>query len=322
MKVSTLAPYLLASILFLIAQGSSTSANTNGDLSSPGYCTVCADGSTPVNLEAQLDLNYTSRYMYFPLFDSSKLTCGNVDSILKNYKALASDHTCNGIQFAGIERCGCPDLRINPCNLCQDEQDEFNPDTLVPQLRDTSMWGGPSYHISDKYITCFQYAVELSKFKGDNEICSAFQATLGERCGCSKVRDVQCPFCDSGNAIPDPLRIVGTYTCDAYALYNTYHRERTRGCNFFTRIVPYERCCADEAMPTSSPTEEPLCSVTCGDGSSPSLDHADVDLGLNLVLNNYHLYDDTGTIVSLMNVTCGNIQDFIEKNSISLLLQP
>jgi hypothetical protein len=213
MKVTPLALYLLASNLFLIALGSSTSGNTNDDLFSPGYCNVCADGRNPLNLETQLGLNLTSDENPYTVFNHNPiknvlLTCGNAQANLEKYEVLADDFRCDSIQFAGIERCGCPDLRINECNLCEDEKDKFNPDTLVP----------------DKYqgkITCFELAAEISSV--NDETCSAYQVTFGERCGCSKVRDVQCrTLCGPADAIPDPQRIFGGSTCESVDLYYTF----------------------------------------------------------------------------------------------------
>jgi hypothetical protein len=321
MKVTPLALYLLASNLFLIGQGvhathegtipplgSSPSGNTNDDFGFDYYCKkVCADGSMPLNLDAQLGLNVTGYNIETFEYDYlSNLTCGNAaQAYLEKYNIFAYDYQCGAIRFAGFERCGCPDLRVNPCNLCEDEKDEFDPDSMIPDIFE----GGGE-------ITCFQLAAFISL--NSNETCSAYQATVGERCGCSKVPNLQCPsLCGPGNAIPDPGRMFDGETCDTLELFTTIIRE-INGCGFFGGdfAIVSEYCCADEAGPTSSPTETPLCPATpCADGSSSPLNLADVELGLNLTLYNFN---DTGTggYEYVSDLTCGNVQDFIEKNSI------
>jgi hypothetical protein len=315
MKVTPLALYLLA--YNFLAQGvHATHEGTIPPLgtSPPGNnvdayhneCKVCADGSIPLNLDAQLGLNITGYNSDTFEYDNlSNLTCGSVvQAYLEKYNIYTFEYPqCNLIQFAGIERCGCPDLRVNPCILCKDEKDEFDPDTLIQNIFE----GGN--------ITCFQLAAFISD---SNETCSAYQATVGERCGCSKVPNLQCPsLCGPGNAIPDPGRMFDGDTCDTLELYTTIDRE-IYGCGFFGGYLAIvsEYCCADEAGPTSSPTKTPLCPATpCADGSSSPLNLADVELGLNLTLYNFN-GTGTGGYEYVSDLTCGNVQDFIEKNSI------
>jgi hypothetical protein len=148
-------------------------------------CQLCADGSLPQNLDTPLGLDLLEGYPDDDNPDSwplvlgyvENLTCGTVaQDYIEKYRIYAPAYSsdCSLIQFAGIERCGCPDLRVNPCNLCEDENEHYNPDTVISDLY--SSW----------WATCFDAAAAISYYAaGGEQSCSAYQATVGERCGCA-----------------------------------------------------------------------------------------------------------------------------------------
>jgi hypothetical protein len=194
-------------------------------------------------------------------------------------------------------KCGCPDLRVGACNLCEDTMDLFNFDSPSP---------------FSSFYTCFEEAASVAASLLDESICSFVQATVGEYCGCSNPvarAALLSPLCGRGNAIPDPSRTFGGKTCAAHEFYQQPL--------FFNYTDPdaVEYCCAEEEGPTGSPTEAPLCSATpCADGSIPSLDFVDVKLGISLEVYDYATFNYD--IVS--NLKCGgtSVQDFIERFNI------
>jgi hypothetical protein len=109
------------------------------------------------------------------------------------------------IQFAGILKCGCPDLRVNPCDLCEDDTSRFDPTKESPLGPDISS------SITGLESTCFNLAASTWADSPwtDSLSCSFKQATVGEYCGCSNPvarAAFSCPFCGPGARLPDPSR--------------------------------------------------------------------------------------------------------------------
>jgi hypothetical protein len=232
----------------------------------------------------------------------SNLTCGNnIQDFVEKYSIYRDSYDCLQIQFAGIERCGCPDLWVNPCNLCEDKNEHYNPDTVITDLYN---W---------RWATCFDAAADISFYAaGDEQLCSAYQATVGERCGCNNpiahAAVGGCSLCGD-HPIPDPSRMFDGDTRASWEQRVVYDCNYTLSEEYSGYYAPAtEYCCAEEAAPTAAPSDPPpflsLCNATpCVDGSVPHSDFAEVELD---ILLHYGL-----------KLTCSNVHGFVEENLLS-----
>jgi hypothetical protein len=235
---------------------------SSGVLSGPPLCpaTPCINGSRPLNSDVVLDI----------LLLGHDVTCGKVQEFIQRNAIPddSDDHgVCSLIEFAGIEKCGCPDLRdFKPCHLCKDEKSVFDPNR------------SGFYNIGSD-ATCFQTAALVSTFNEFTEVtCSVAQATIGEDCGCSNPvarAQLMSPLCGPGVAIPDPAKLINEegdqeVTCAHMEYVAIVYR------NSVVDAAIVEHCCAETNIsmlqPSSSlspslrPSAAPHPSVLGGSG--------------------------------------------------------
>jgi Hint module len=149
----------------------------------PCLFTPCENGASPLYPDAEVGL--------------FGLTCGDVQGFIQETALLQGDANCELLRIPGLENCGCP-----PCTLCEDGTDLFD----------------PSLQLNSHY--CAQAA--LLHATDTPELCSFFQATDGEQCGCNNPiarAKIGCEVCGPGTTLPDPTRMLNSWTSCADVEY-------------------------------------------------------------------------------------------------------
>jgi hypothetical protein len=270
--------------------------------------TPCADGSFPSLSFADIELGLNLPYYNFKSEMNDHVTdlkCGDVQDFIERNNIKPWDTACEMIEFAGISKCGCPDLRENRCDLCEDDTSNFDPTKESPAF-------GQS---------CFDFASSVSQ---NSDSCQVIQATVGEYCGCSNPvarAALDCPFSGPGKKMPDPSRVFqkGYFRqkC-AYTEYGFANAARSvdNSRSFGSFVFPaktcselrdrseerVEYCCAED-------TDTGLCPARpCAYGSMPSVDFVNVKLGITLYLFN----DINLQVVSNLKCDGSSYQDFMK----------
>lgn len=133
-------------------------------------CLFCSDGSTPPDLEAIPD---------DPAFGNA--TCGQLYERSMN---PSTDESCDFFLQAGVA-CGCP-LPASACTLCEDGTDLPDPERVLVSR------------------TCQEFAIIA--LSAPQTECTAFQATIGNYCGCTNPVSSTgyCRICGEDTPLPDP----------------------------------------------------------------------------------------------------------------------
>lgn len=138
---------------------------TTPDQATSETCTLCRDGSEPLNLEKDLSEKLLK------LFGTSG-TCQSLADSLK-IATKGNSETCRAAQtnFGGL--CGCPPVE-NYCVLCPNDKRIPEPDTVIE-------------HIERDYgltVTCQNFTEYLNQIPADDRLCWESQQ-YAFLCGCN-----------------------------------------------------------------------------------------------------------------------------------------